>query len=116
MRCVVKLIAVLLILSFTFPIVYNFYFGFGRMHSADVSFHFPPFYSDTFGELYFVKRFDENQSVIWLCGIVVGPSDIPCEPIKSLCRSLLKSVSVCVVLFMLIVLLLFYYLSWFGFD
>jgi len=64
-----------------------------RMQSSDISFHFPTFYCEAFGELYFVKRFDENQSVIWLCGIVVGPSDIPCEPIKSLCCSMFKNVS-----------------------
>ena len=79
--------------SFTIFISYVFILASARMHTTDISFHFPTFYCEAFGELYFVKRFDENQSVIWLCGVVVGPSDIPCEPVKSLCCSMFKNVS-----------------------
>jgi len=62
------------------------------MHSSDVSFRFPSFFSDVFGDLYFIKRFDANERLIWLCGIVVGPYDIPCEPLKSLSLAMYRNV------------------------
>ena len=48
--------------------------------------------SNLFGSLGFIKKSGSGGSVFWLPCMVVGPCDIPCEPLRSLCGTMYGNV------------------------
>ena len=48
--------------------------------------------SNMFGSLGFIQKRGSGGSKFWLPCLVVGPVDIPCEPLRSICSTMYGNV------------------------